>query len=46
MKKSKIKKIIRDSIIEAYGEAGYTATADKFLNLFNKRINKLFNQKK
>lgn len=45
MKKSKIKKIIRDSIIETYGKAGYTATADKFLNLFNKKIDKLFKPK-
>lgn len=45
MKKSKIKKIIRDTVIEVYGDAGYTSTADKFLNLFNKRINKLYNNK-
>lgn len=45
MKKSKIKKIIRTTVVEVYGDAGYTATADKFLNLFNKRIDKLYNSK-
>ncbi len=45
MKKTKVKKIIRDMIVKHYGEAGYTATADKFLRYANKRLDKLFNQK-
>ena len=45
MKKSKVKKVIRDMIVKHYGEAGYTATADRFLRESNKLLDKLFNQK-
>lgn len=46
MKKSKIKFIIRKCVVETYGKAGYTTTADSLLKLFNGKIDKLYKSKK
>jgi ribosome-associated toxin RatA of RatAB toxin-antitoxin module len=46
MKKSKIKFAIKQVIIESYSKAGYTNTADKFLQLFYKKLDSLYKTNK
>ena len=37
-KKAKIRKAVKDALVESYGKAGFTTTADKFYKLFCKKL--------
>ena len=46
MKKSKIKQVIKKTVQKQYGEAGFTATADRMMRSLFGSIDKLYASKK
>lgn len=45
MKKSKIKQAVRQAVQKHYGDAGFTATADRMMKSLFSSIDKLYNSK-